>query len=50
MFSRDGARVNEVQIKDIDAMIGADSVENGEILLKAGKKRYFRVVVMSSTE
>lgn len=45
LVQQGGARVNEVQIKDIDAVIGADAVEDGEIMLKAGKKRYFRVVV-----
>ena len=45
LVQQGGARVNEVQITDIDAVIGSDSVEDGEILLKAGKKRYFRVVV-----
>ena len=45
LVQQGGARVNEVQITDIDAVIGADSVDDGEILLKAGKKRYFRVIV-----
>ena len=45
LVQQGGARVNEVQVSDIDAVIGADSVEDGEILLKAGKKRYFRVIV-----
>jgi tyrosyl-tRNA synthetase len=45
LVQQGGARVNEVQIKDIDAVVGSDAVIDGEILLKAGKKRYFRVVV-----
>ncbi len=44
LVQQGGARVNEVQITDIDAVINADSVEDGEILLKAGKKRYYRVI------
>jgi tyrosyl-tRNA synthetase len=45
LVQQGGARVNEVQITDIDAVVGGDSVIDGEILLKAGKKRYFRVTV-----
>lgn len=45
LVQQGGARINEVQNTDINAVIGTDSVEDGEILLKAGKKRYFRVVV-----
>jgi hypothetical protein len=32
-------------VKDIDAVIRADAAENGQILLRAGKKRYFRIMV-----
>ncbi|MBI9109221.1 MAG: tyrosine--tRNA ligase [Spirochaetales bacterium] len=46
LVQQGGARVNEVQISDIDAVVGSDAVVDGEILLKAGKKRYFRVVVI----
>ena len=45
LVQQGGARVNEQQITDIEAVIGDSSVEDGEILLKAGKKRYFRVIV-----
>lgn len=45
LVQQGGARVNEEQITDINATIGLDSVKDGEIMLKAGKKRYFRVVV-----
>ena len=45
LVQQGGARVNEEQVKDINAVIGSDSVIDGEILLKAGKKRYFRVIV-----
>ena len=40
-----GARVNEEQIKDIEALICSSHVEDGDIILKAGKKRYFRIIV-----
>ncbi|MDC7126471.1 MAG: tyrosine--tRNA ligase [Spirochaetales bacterium] len=45
LVQQGGARVNEEQIKDINAVVGSDAVKDGEIMLKAGKKRYFRVVV-----
>ncbi len=45
LVQQGGARVNEEQITNIDAVIGSDSIVDGEIMLKAGKKRYFRVVV-----
>ncbi len=45
LVQQGGARINEVQNSDINAIIDSSSVIDGEILLKAGKKRYFRVVV-----
>ncbi len=45
LVQQGGARINEEQVTNIDAVIGSDSVVDGEIMLKAGKKRYFRVVV-----
>ncbi len=45
LVSQGGARVNDVQVKDIDAVIDEAWVEEGELLLRAGKKRYFRVIV-----
>lgn len=45
LVSQGGARVNDQQITDINATIDAGFVENGELLLRAGKKRYFRVIV-----
>ena len=45
LVQQGGARVNEEQIKDINAVIGSSFAADGEIMLKAGKKRYFRVIV-----
>lgn len=45
LVQQGGARVNDEQIRDINAIIGSERIENGEIMLKAGKKRYFRIVV-----
>jgi tyrosyl-tRNA synthetase len=45
LVSQGGARVNEEKITDIEATIDLSRAEDGELLLRAGKKRYFRVVV-----
>ena len=45
LVQQGGARINEQQITDTEAVIN-ESFETGDgLLLKAGKKRYFRVVV-----
>ena len=46
LVSQGGARINDVQITDIDAVIDSSHVEDGELLLRAGKKRYFKVIVV----
>ncbi len=38
-----GARVNDVKIEDADALIGLADAVDGELMLKAGKKRFFRI-------
>jgi tyrosyl-tRNA synthetase len=45
LVQQGGARVNEEKITDIEATIDLSRAEEGELLLRAGKKRYFRVVV-----
>jgi tyrosyl-tRNA synthetase len=45
LVSQGGAYVGRRNVTDIDATIHADAAENGQILLRAGKKRYFRIVV-----
>jgi tyrosyl-tRNA synthetase len=45
LVSQGGAYVNRRNVTDIDAEITADMAEDGALLLRAGKKRYFRVVV-----
>ena len=46
LVQQGGARVNDDKIDDVDAAIGIDSVLDGEVMLKAGKKRYFRISVV----
>ena len=45
LVSQGGAYVGRKNVTDIDAVIRADAVEDGVVLLRAGKKRYFRVIV-----
>jgi len=49
LISQGGAAVNGEKNSDVDAVIGASSVvadgDENEIILKAGKKRFFRFVV-----
>ena len=45
LVTQGGARINDRKIGEIEAMIDSSFVENGELLLRAGKKRYFRVIV-----
>jgi tyrosyl-tRNA synthetase len=45
LVSQGGAWVGKKNVTEIDALVKLDSVEGGAILLRAGKKRYFRVLV-----
>ena len=45
LVQQGGARINEKKVADIEAVIDDSWAEEGELLLRAGKKRYFRVVV-----
>ena len=45
LVSQGGAYVSRKNITDINALVSADAAEEGTILLRAGKKRYFRIVV-----
>jgi tyrosyl-tRNA synthetase len=45
LISQGGAYVNRSNITDIEAAVTADTAEDGALLLRAGKKRYFRIIV-----
>ena len=45
LVTQGGAIVSEEKISDIDAVIGSSYIRDGEIMLKAGKKRYFRLII-----
>jgi tyrosyl-tRNA synthetase len=45
LVKQGGARVNDDKVTDIEATIDLSRAQEGELLLRAGKKRYFRVLV-----
>ena len=45
LIQQGGAYINEKQYRAIDMIIGADLLEENALLLRAGKKRYHRIVV-----
>ncbi len=45
LISQGGAYVNDIRIDAADYMITADHLQAGEILLRAGKKRYHKLIL-----
>ena len=45
LIEQGGAYVNEEKVLAVDQVIGLDAVQNGMVLLRAGKKRHHRVTV-----
>ena len=50
LIQQGGAYINEKQHKAIDVVIGVDMLEEDVILLRAGKKRYHRIVVEDTSK
>jgi len=46
LVDQGGAYVNDARVESIEATVGAEAVRDGEILLRAGKKRYHRIEVV----
>ncbi len=44
LVQQGGARIHDIKIEDIDSVVDASWLQDGELLLRAGKKRLFRVV------
>ena len=44
LIEQGGAYVNDTPLTDLDAVISAGHLAGGQILLRAGKKRYHRIV------
>ena len=47
LITQGGAYVNNRGIENIDTVIGNESINDGLILLRAGKKRFYKVIVTS---
>lgn len=45
LVNQNGASINDEKINDIGAAITTAHIKDGEIMLKAGKKRFFRIIV-----
>jgi tyrosyl-tRNA synthetase len=45
LIQQGGAYVNDVPVGSVDERITADHLQDGAILLRAGKKRYHRITV-----
>jgi tyrosyl-tRNA synthetase len=45
LVTQGGACINEQKISDIKQMVDSSFIKDGELMLKAGKKRYFRIIV-----
>jgi tyrosyl-tRNA synthetase len=47
LVQQGGALINDQKVEDIDAVIGSSFLDSsGELLLRAGKKRFFRIVTV----
>jgi len=47
LIEQGGAMIQETKVEDVKQMIDASWAPQGEMILRAGKKRYFRIVVSS---
>jgi tyrosyl-tRNA synthetase len=45
LIDQGGAYLNNEPIRDVNFMVNATHLQNSELLLRAGKKKYHRVVV-----
>ena len=50
LIQQGGAYINEKQYKAIDTVVDANLLEENALLLRAGEKRYHRVVLEESTK
>ncbi len=44
LITQGGARINDGKIEDIDLSVDRSWCKDGEMMLRAGKKRYFRII------
>ena len=45
LVQQGGAYINEKQYRAIDTIVGSDLLEENALLLRAGKKRYHRIII-----
>jgi tyrosyl-tRNA synthetase len=45
LVQQNGASINGEKFADVDGTVDASFLKEGELILKAGKKRFFRVIV-----
>ena len=45
LVQQGGAYINEKQYRAIDMVVGTDLLEENALLLRAGKKRYHRIII-----
>lgn len=45
LVQQGGAYINEKQYRAIDLVVGTDLLEENALLLRAGKKRYHRIII-----
>jgi tyrosyl-tRNA synthetase len=46
LIQQGGASLNGVRVGDVEGMVSSADVQDGALLLRAGKKRYHRVMVV----
>ena len=49
LVQQGGAYINEKQYRAIDTVVGSDLLEENALLLRAGKKRYHRIIIQSKS-
>ena len=47
LINQGGAMIQDKKVEDVKLIVDASWAEQGEMILRAGKKRYFRIVVTS---
>ncbi len=45
LVQQNGAAINGEKFSDVDGVVDASHIREGELILKAGKKRFFRIIV-----
>ena len=50
LIQQGGARINDTRLTSVEETVGLGDVRDGELVLRAGKKRFFRFLVHADTE